>query len=66
MVLSILTPREQAVLHLRFGIGEVGDQRLDEVGKQYGLSQTQVFHIQVGALHKLRQRGPVPRPRIGV
>ena len=51
---ATLTPREQRVLRLRFGMGESHDHTLDEVGALFGLTRERIRQIEAGAMRKLR------------
>jgi RNA polymerase primary sigma factor len=53
-LLSTLTPREEKILRMRFGIGEKTDYTLEEVGKTFGISRERVRQIEERALRKLR------------
>jgi len=53
-LLSTLTPREEKILRMRFGIGEKTDYTLEEVGKQFSISRERVRQIEERALRKLR------------
>jgi RNA polymerase primary sigma factor len=53
-LLSALTPREEKILRMRFGIGETTDYTLEEVGKRFGISRERVRQIEERALRKLR------------
>lgn len=53
-VLSTLTPREEKVLRMRFGIGERSDHTLDEVGKDFAITRERIRQIEAKALRKLR------------
>jgi RNA polymerase primary sigma factor len=53
-ILSTLTPREEKVLRMRYGIGERADHTLEEVGKEFGLSRERIRQIEAEALKKLR------------
>ncbi len=53
-LLSTLTPREEKILRMRFGIGEKTDYTLEEVGKRFGISRERVRQIEERALRKLR------------
>jgi RNA polymerase primary sigma factor len=53
-LLSTLTPREEKILRMRFGIGEKTDYTLEQVGKQFGISRERVRQIEERALRKLR------------
>jgi RNA polymerase primary sigma factor len=56
-VLSTMTPREEKVLRMRFGIGEKADYTLAEIGHKFSVSRERVRQIEAGALRKLRQSG---------
>jgi len=53
-VLESLTPREERVLRMRFGIGLNTDHTLAEVGHQFSLTRERIRQIEAKALHKLR------------
>jgi len=53
-VLENLTPREEKVLRMRFGIGMNTDHTLEEVGKQFGVTRERIRQIEAKALRKLR------------
>lgn len=55
-ILATLSPREQEVLRLRFGIGESPEHTLEEVGKTFALTRERIRQIEVRGLEKLRQR----------
>lgn len=55
-LLGTLTPREQEVLHLRFGLDHGGGQSLEEVGGRLGVVRQRVQQIESAALLKLRKR----------
>ena len=52
--LALLTPRERAVITLRYGIGDGRSRTLLEVGKELGISRERVRQLEVVALMKLR------------
>ncbi len=54
-VLATLTPREEKILRMRFGIGEKSDHTLEEVGKVFGVTRERIRQIEAKALRKLRQ-----------
>jgi RNA polymerase primary sigma factor len=51
--LSILTPREQKVIRLRFGIGYETSLTLDEIGKEFNVSRERIRQIEKEALKKI-------------
>jgi len=53
-LLKLLTPREEQVLRMRFGIDSPGDQTLEEVGKSFELTRERIRQIETKALRKLR------------
>ena len=53
-VLSSLTPREEKVLRMRFGIGEKADHTLEEVGQDFDVTRERIRQIEAKALRKLR------------
>jgi RNA polymerase primary sigma factor len=53
-VLTTLTPREEKVLRMRFGIGEKSDHTLEEVGRDFSVTRERIRQIEAKALRKLR------------
>ncbi len=53
-ILSTLTPREEKVLRMRFGIGEKSDHTLEEVGQDFFVTRERIRQIEAKALRKLR------------
>jgi len=53
-VLATLTPREEKVLRMRFGVGEKQDYTLEEVGKVLGVTRERVRQIEAKAIRRLR------------
>ncbi len=49
-----LTPREQRILRMRFGIGGTTDHTLEEIGKEFGVTRERIRQIEAKALDKLR------------
>src|SRR6266404_6046736 len=56
-VLATLTPREEQILRMRFGIGQKADCTLEVVGKQFAVTRERIRQIEAKALRKLRQTG---------
>jgi len=54
-VLASLTPREERVLRMRFGIGVNTDHTLEEVGQQFSVTRERIRQIEAKALRKLRR-----------
>ena len=52
--LSKLTPREERVLRMRFGIGMNSDHTLEEVGKQFSVTRERIRQIEAKAIRKLK------------
>ena len=76
-VLASLTPREERVLRMRFGIGMNTDHTLEEVGQQFSVTRERIRQIEAKALRKLKhpsrsaeaaellgQLGPLNRPAL--
>lgn len=53
-VLSQLSPREEKVIRMRFGIGEKSDHTLEEVGQDFDVTRERIRQIEAKALRKLR------------
>ena len=53
-VLALLTPREERVLRMRFGIGMNTDHTLEEVGQQFSVTRERIRQIEAKALRKLK------------
>jgi len=53
-VLRTLTPREEHVLRLRFGVGEPSEHTLEEVGRSFNVTRERIRQIESKALRKLR------------
>jgi RNA polymerase primary sigma factor len=52
--LAMLTPREERVLRMRFGIGMNTENTLEEVGRQFSLTRERIRQIEAKALRKLK------------
>ena len=53
-ILASLTPREDKILRMRFGIGEKSDHTLEEVGQDFGITRERIRQIEAKALRRLR------------
>ena len=53
-VLQTLTPREEQVVRMRFGIGEGSEHTLEEVGQRFSVTRERIRQIEAKALRKLR------------
>ncbi len=62
-VLATLTPREEKVLRMRFGIGEKSDHTLEEVGRNFSVTRERIRQIEAKALRKLRHPSRAKRLR---
>jgi RNA polymerase primary sigma factor len=62
-VLATLTPREERVLRMRFGIGEKSDHTLEEVGHDFDVTRERIRQIEAKALRKLRHHSRARRLR---
>jgi RNA polymerase primary sigma factor len=56
-VLATLSPRESAILKLRFGIEKDGEKTLEDVAHKFKVSRERVRQLENQALRKLRKRG---------
>ncbi|MGB9712940.1 MAG: RNA polymerase sigma factor RpoD/SigA [Dissulfurimicrobium hydrothermale] len=54
LTLSTLTPKEEKVLRMRFGIGEQSDHTLEEVGKSFMVTRERIRQIEAKAIRKLK------------
>jgi RNA polymerase primary sigma factor len=53
-VLKTLTPREEKVIKLRFGVGDGSEHTLEEVGQNFAVTRERIRQIEAKALRKLR------------
>lgn len=53
--LDFLSPREQKILRMRFGIGDGRNHTLEEVGKEFGVTRERIRQIEAKALQKLQK-----------
>ena len=58
VVLATLSPWEEQILRLRFGIGESSGRTLEEISAEVALAREQILKIETQALRKLRHPGP--------
>jgi RNA polymerase primary sigma factor len=54
-LLASLSPREEKIIRMRFGIGEKAEHTLEETGKVFGITRERIRQIEVIALKKLRR-----------
>jgi RNA polymerase primary sigma factor len=59
--ISGLTPREERILRMRFGIGGMDEHTLEEVGQIFGVTRERIRQIEARALMKLREASPTGR-----
>lgn len=60
-VLRELTPREQKILKIRFGLEDGVTHTLEEVGKEFGVTRERIRQIEAKALDKIRQHGSISK-----
>ena len=53
-MLASLTPREERIVRMRFGLGMNSDHTLEEVGQQFALTRERIRQIEARALRKLK------------
>ena len=63
-VLSTLTPRQEKIVRMRFGIEEKADHTLEEVGQEYNLTRERIRQIEEKALRKMRHPSRSDKLRI--
>ena len=56
-VIVDLTPREQRILQMRFGLEDGITHTLEEVGKEFGVTRERIRQIEAKALNKIREHG---------
>ena len=62
-ILTVLTPREEKIIRMRFGIEEKAEYTLEEAGKVFGITRERIRQIEAIALRKLRHpRHRLPKP----
>lgn len=62
-ILSDLTPREQKILEMRFGLIDGVSHTLEEVGKEFDVTRERIRQIEAKALEKIREHGKVKKLR---
>lgn len=60
-LIGCLTPREQLILRLRYGLGGEEEHTLEQIGQSLGLSRERVRQLEARALKKLRETAPAQR-----
>ncbi|MCP4907196.1 MAG: sigma-70 family RNA polymerase sigma factor [bacterium] len=60
-LIGSLTPREQLILRLRYGLGGEEEHTLEQIGQSLGLSRERVRQLEARALKKLRETQPAQR-----
>jgi RNA polymerase primary sigma factor len=66
LLLRTLTPREEEIVRKRFGIGDDGEQTLEEVGQKFSVTRERIRQIEAKALRKLRHPSRARRLRVFV
>ncbi len=61
-LLALLSPREEKILRMRFGIGEKTEHTLEETGKVFGITRERIRQIEAAALEKLRRASKRAKP----
>jgi RNA polymerase primary sigma factor len=62
-ILSDLTPREQKILQMRFGLADGVSHTLEEVGREFDVTRERIRQIEAKALEKIRDHGKVRKLR---
>ncbi len=62
-VLKTLTPREEQIVRMRFGLGKDSEHTLDEVGRSFNVTRERIRQIEVKAMRKLRHSSRAARLR---
>lgn len=60
-ILSELSPKEQKILKMRFGLDDSISNTLEEVGKEFGVTRERIRQIEAKAIEKIRQHGHLHR-----
>ena len=53
---KVLTPREEWIIRLRFGLSDGRNRTLDEIGRTFGLGRDAIRKIEKGAMEKLKDK----------
>ena len=62
-IIQDLTPREQKILQMRFGLEDGITHTLEEVGKEFGVTRERIRQIEAKALEKIRQHATLRKLR---
>ena len=62
-ILDTLTPREQKILKIRFGLEDGVIHTLEEVGQEFGVTRERIRQIESKALEKIRVHGSIKKLR---
>ena len=62
-ILKELSPRNEKIIRLRFGIGESDDHTLEEIGNQFEVTRERIRQIEAKALQKLRANAKTAKLR---
>jgi len=60
-ILKDLTPREQKILAMRFGLDDGITHTLEEVGNEFGVTRERIRQIEAKALEKIREHGSLKK-----
>ena len=60
-VIATLTPREQKILEMRFGLGDGVSHTLEEVGQEFEVTRERIRQIEAKALEKIKKQGAIKK-----